>query len=319
MGRAPAPLHCGEVPQSMFLKLKNLLPFALPLAAGTLAALRRSDADEAAAAAAAPRCTTGRFKVLVAGARWSELADLDLSHLASRLIVDTENKLQDRVARPAASALNSKQVVFVTPAASWVNWGRARSSNGGRAAASALAFVGWDQEGIEWARSKDYSARLFVWEDPDLANGLERTPTWDFVFDVMLPECEAGAAAFKPLASAPRTPLPNAWWAADPEMNAEFVRLAQALRDDVAAVPFSAEGMVDKSVGVREVLAATGTEDAALKVRQALKNMFYLDVLFAGDGFTRNAEGEVLCRELLVPTKRLSDLVDLQTIDLGRV
>ena len=113
--------------------------------------------------------------------------------------------------------------------------------------------------------------------------------------------------------------LPNAWWAADPEMNAEFVRLAQALRDDVAAVPFSAEGMVDKSVGVREVLAATGTDDAALKVRQALKNMFYLDVLFAGDGFTRNAEGEVLCRELLVPTKRLSDLVDLQTIDLGRV
>jgi hypothetical protein len=215
--------------------------------------------------------------------------------------------------------------VFVTPAASWVTWGMTNANSSGKAkAASGLEFVGWNQDDIDWAHKEGFSASIFVWEDPELANGNNRIALWDFVFDILLPECEASAATFKPLDG---TPLQKAWWVVDdPEMNsmnAKFVRLSQTLRDNVKAVPFSAKGMVDKSVGVSEVLASEQVlkekNDLALKVRQALKNMFYLDTLFAGDGFTRNRQGEKLAPELIVTTKRLSDLTDLETIDLGKV
>ena len=309
----------SSIPAPSNISSKFAVAAGLTVGAGTFFASSMTTCEAQAPSPA--RCTASQFKDLLVNARWTDLHNLDLSHLATRLIVKTDEELQDMHARPTAHALNSKQVVFVTPAASWVKWGMTTASSSSKAV-SGLEFVGWPNDGIDWAHKEGLSASIFVWEDPDLANGNKRTALWDFVFDVLLPECKASAATFRPLGG---TSLQKAWWVVDdPEMNsmnAKFVRLSQTLRDKVAAVPFSATGMVDKSVGVREVLEASleKNNDVALKVRQALKNMFYLDILFAGDGFTRNVQGDKLAQELIITTKRLSDLMDLETIDLGKV
>jgi hypothetical protein len=45
--------------------------------------------------------------------------------------------------------------------------------------------------------------------------------------------------------------------------------------------------------------------------------VFYLTELFAGDGFTRNAAGEIKAQEMLVDTTSLAELAGLVVIDLG--
>ena len=270
-----------------------------------------------ASGTARERCTATRFRELVEQADWTKLRELDTSCLASRVVTDDQTNLHARLSSPSEYSLNSKQVVFVTPTSSWIKWGEqldstSASSDGSSKAARALDFVGWNTDDIEWARRSNKSAMIYVWEDPEIVER-DCTATWDFVFDFVLPECAAGAASFK----APEGKKPPRW--SSPSADNEFVRIAQTLRDKVSAVTLNEADLEEaKNVGVPEVLGAEES-DRPLKVRQALKSMFYLEGAFTGNGSTRNRAGEDCAPELIVSTRRFSELEQLEGIDLGKV
>ena len=279
----------------------------------------------ASGTASRERCTAARFRELVEQADWKTLRELDTSCLASRVIADDQTNLHARLSSPSEYSLNTKQVVFVTPTSSWIDWGEQLdsttvSSEGSSKAAKALDFVGWNTDDIEWARSSNKSAMIYVWEDPELAER-DCTATWDFVFDFVLPECAAGAASFKttkgkePRWAVIKEPL----LVTSPSVDNEFVRIAQTLRGKVSTVPLNEADIKEaKDVGSLEVVQAAES-DRPLKVRQALKSMFYLETAFAGDGFTRNRAGVRCAPELIVSTRRFSELEQLEGIDLGKV
>ena len=238
----------------------------------------------------------------------AQLQQHDTEALVTRLVVRTEEEFENQLANPSQTRLNPLQVVFVTPAASWVKWlGEARGH--ASTAASALDFVGWEKAEIEWAQGEGKCGRIYVWVDEEAAGC---AGTWDLVFDRLLPECAVGAADF--LASTVDS-RPSAGWSDDAAENERFVAMARGLRREVEEVA----DVKDTKVGVPEALAATSTAEAPLKVRQCLRNLMYLGDLFAGDGWTRNKAGERKAAEMIVETRCLSDLDGLEVIDLGKV
>ena len=250
-------------------------------------------------------CSPRDFKRLFEQGDLGALEQLDCSTLTTRLVVRTPADFAEK----KATRLNSKQVCFVTPATSWVEWAAGMGTGDDEMAASGLDFVGWEKEDIELAASKGRHARIYVWDGG--AGVGSCAATWDLVFDEVLPRCARGAATF---VLAPGQARPAAWWDDEPGENQRFVSLAQRLRRDIEAVAWQK----DESVGVPEVLAAE-EEDQPLKARQALRNILYLEPLFTGDGFTRNFAREVKAPELLVDTKALAELEGLEVIDLGPV
>ena len=104
-------------------------------------------------------------------------------------------------------------------------------------------------------------------------------------------------------------------WSPDAVENDRFVAMcAGPLRDSIMEVAYEE----DRTVGVPEVLSAR-PEDQALKSRQALRNILYIESLFAGDGFTRNAKGETKAAEMIVMTKSIAELEAFENMNLGRV
>ena len=128
--------------------------------------------------------------------------------------------------------------------------------------------------------------------------------------------CAAGVADFTATAATGYGwSRPKAWWSDDAAENDRFVTMARGLRREVQEVAC----VKDPAVGVPEALAAASTAEALLKVRQCLQNLMYLDVLFTGDGWTRNNAGERKAAEMVVETRCLSDLDGPAAIDLGKV
>eukprot|EP00936_MAST-01D_sp_MAST-1D-sp1_P001164 g1164.t1 len=255
-----------------------------------------------------------RFRTLLEQRATHTLRELDCTSLVTRLVVRSESDFAMQLADRAGTALNSKQVVFVTPASSWIEWlEKQPAAPAAVSAADALDFVGWSEGDIEWARSANLSAKIYVWRAA--ANGADLAPaTWDELFDTVLPACAADALAFAP----PNGKFPAAWWhMGDAAENERFVALARQHRRSIMALK-PGDFARDKTVGVREALAAAPAEQPR-KVRQALQNILYLEELYAGDGYTYNKAGAKKAPEMLVKTQRLVNLEDLEVIDLGQV
>jgi hypothetical protein len=264
-------------------------------------------------ALASPR----RFRALFEARDPHALRELDCTALVTRLVVRSESDFAAQLGDRAGTALNSKQAVFVTPASSWVEWLAAQpaapSAASAASAADALDFVGWNPDDVDWARSAKRCAKIYVWRAA--ADGAGLAPaTWDLLFDTVLPACAAEAPSFVP----PNGELPAAWWHMDdPAENDRFVALARHHSRAIAALK-PGDYARDKTVGVREALAAP-LADQPRRVRQALQNILYLEEPYAGDGYTYNKVGARKAPEMLVKTQRLADLAELEVIDLGQV
>jgi hypothetical protein len=260
------------------------------------------------------QCSSHRFaQLLKQGLEQGDLGalqQLDCHALVTRLVVKSPSELAEQLESKETTRLNSKQMVFATPATSWLDWGTSIGPSPDERAASALDFVGWERDGIDWARKEGLHARLYVWEGGAGASSGSSLATWDLVFDEILPRCARGGATFL----AKGQDKPKGWGDEDTGNNEKFVALAQRLRGAIEVV----EWKKDPCVGVPEVLAAA-EEEQPCKIRQALRNILYLEPLFKGDGFTRNQAGEKKAAEMIVETRALAELEGLQFVELGAV
>lgn len=221
--------------------------------------------------------------------------------------------------------LNSKQFVFVLKAEDVVDLVGAGSGH-------VLAAVGWDKQGVAEAHAGGEAVYLVIFavEDDDggmpqaeevtkelrYLNGCERADdalaTWDHIFDHVLPfAARTGHQGFSS----------QGMWTADPLLNMQFLRQAQSFRREIQGWSFLPEQR-DSTVGVAECqqteenevgsstslpsLSPAAKEDVVLRTRQTLHNLFYLNPLFRGDGYSYTAQGERKARELLIPTTDLS-------------
>ena len=261
----------------------------------------------------APPCSPQSFCSAFDKGDIKALKRLNTSKLVTRLVVRSEKEFAEQLADRTNARLNSKQAVFVTPAASWIDWLESTQQAGKDSPSrsyKALDFVGWESSDISWAKNAKKSAKIYVWTEGED----EAWPaTWDSVFDQVVPTCARGASTFE---FAKGVSKPASWWHDDSAENVRFADLCSRLRKEIADL--GSKWPRDSSVGVPEALEAR-TEDQPKMCRQALKNILYLDTLFAGDGFTRNKKGEKKAAELIAMTNCLADLKDFAVASLGLV
>ena len=103
-----------------------------------------------------------RFRTLLEQRATHTLRELDCTSLVTRLVVRSESDFAMQLADRAGTALNSKQVVFVTPASSWIEWLRNSRRRRPPSPADALDFVGWSEGDIEGALREPVRQNLRV-------------------------------------------------------------------------------------------------------------------------------------------------------------
>lgn len=232
------------------------------------------------------------FKALFGSDRQQELEPVACSRLMSRLQVALPEKYE---AQSKSTPLNSRQFVFVTPAASWLSQDRNKP-------AAALDHVGWDAEDIVEASDLKQEARLWVWEAN--ADVSEASATWDRVFAV-LKECAQTGSSFAKDCEEPV-------WSGDDAKNQQFVTWVCERRSDIEAL----QGWKWNS-GIN--IDAFWENPSVLHARQAICNLLWVGPMFKGDGFTYNKNGEKKAPEYLVKTQTFAELPGLCQIDFGVV
>lgn len=233
------------------------------------------------------------FKEFFGSDRQRELEPIACSRLMSRLQVALPEKYE---AQSKNMPLNSRQFVFVTPAASWLSQDRNKP-------AAALDHVGWDTEDIVEASDLKQEARLWVWEAN--ADVSEARATWDRVFTVLKESAQTGTAWATDDDG-------RALWSEDDGKNQRFVAWVCERRSDIEAL----QGWEQNS-GMS--VDAFWESPSVLHARQAINHLLWVGPLFKGDGFTYNKNGEKKAPEFLVTTQTFAELPGLVHVDFGVV
>lgn len=233
------------------------------------------------------------FKELYGTDRQGELKPEACSRLMSRLHVGPAEQYETLNEN---TTLNSRQFVFVTPAASWLSQDRNK-------AAAALDHVGWDPEDIVEASEKKKEARLWVWEAG--ADVTAASATWDRVFACLK---EAAQSGTKLTQDHKQRPV----WSSDDAKNQQFVAWVCERRSEIEAL----QGWKQNSqMGVE----AFWENPSVLHARQAINQLLWVGPLFKGDGYTYNKNGEKKAPEFLVRTQTFAQLSGLCYVHFGVV
>lgn len=233
------------------------------------------------------------FVKLYASDGKEKLRTKDCSRLMTRLQVNTPEYYRNQT---DSTPLNSRQYVFVTPAASWLSQDHTKP-------VAALDHVGWNHEDILWAHDNSLSARLWVWEVDREES--EAVATWDYVITTLGEAAQTGTSLTEDKKGIPL-------WSKEPEKNLNFVAWVRDRQSDIEALQGWEQ---DDNMGVDKFW----DNPSVLAARQAVCHLLYIAPLFKGDGFTYNGQGERKAPEFLIKTQSFGELTSLAHLDFGLV